>query len=89
MPKEEEPSQDERGLWCLGGLGMKSRATEPGFVGRRALRAWVLQHLHRGRVEPSLPLPIIHLLPRGDARETRIQLMPSRLDRFCYLLFEG
>lgn len=32
--------------------------------------------------------PAIHLLP-GDAGETTILLMPSCLDRFCYLLFEG
>lgn len=50
MAKEEVPSQDERGLWCLGGFGMKSGMRRQGSLSVRALLAWVPEQLHQGAV---------------------------------------
>lgn len=50
MAKEEVPSQDERGPWCLGEFGMKSELQSPALTVGRALRAWVLRQLRQGAV---------------------------------------
>lgn len=37
FPGWKRPSQDERGLWCLGGFGMIIRAVEPGVSASNVL----------------------------------------------------
>lgn len=87
MAKEEVPSQDERGPGTVvsGRIRNEIRAAEPRPHCRKgSASVGPAAAPPGGSVESSLPLPIIHLLP-GGAGETRSQLMPNRLDRFCYL----